>query len=302
MVVSMAMSLEAAVQLERVSDDAKAMDRIAELTKRDLPRDLLRRMVTEDIELLRGRRPDGTYEHATFERMESTRVTDTFTVEPAGDDKLYHADVVGNFIYRVILTSPTRRLLVSKNRHAYVDHFEVEYIPPGGTAAKVETVRVGIWFEPGQNRAYDLKEIAQQVTVRVFGRADKDAGYGNIDVALIQAKVVDNADSPYAAAVASEKAVLRAIDHDDMPSIRALAARIIDQTATSPSSGGHRAESSIDVSAVPTIAGSGSRSPIVSPDVTVELQAIEDLLTGNEMERRQGLDRLHQLLRRLRGR
>ena len=36
------------------------------------------------------------------------------------------------------------------------------------------------------------------------------------------------------------------------------------------------------------------------PDVAGELQAIEDLLTGTEVERRQGLDRLHQLLRRLR--
>jgi hypothetical protein len=31
-----------------------------------------------------------------------------------------------------------------------------------------------------------------------------------------------------------------------------------------------------------------------------ELQSIEDLLTGTDAEKRQGLDRLHQLLRRLR--
>ena len=38
----------------------------------------------------------------------------------------------------------------------------------------------------------------------------------------------------------------------------------------------------------------------VDSDTLAELQAIEDLLTGTEVERRQGLDRLHQLLRRLR--
>jgi len=37
-----------------------------------------------------------------------------------------------------------------------------------------------------------------------------------------------------------------------------------------------------------------------APDIAAELQSIEDLLTGTEAERRQGLDKLHQLLRRLR--
>jgi hypothetical protein len=36
------------------------------------------------------------------------------------------------------------------------------------------------------------------------------------------------------------------------------------------------------------------------PETLSELQAIEDLLTGTEAERRQGLDRLHQLVRKLR--
>jgi len=36
------------------------------------------------------------------------------------------------------------------------------------------------------------------------------------------------------------------------------------------------------------------------PAIVRELQAIEDLMTGTETERREGLDRLHQLLRRMR--
>jgi hypothetical protein len=38
----------------------------------------------------------------------------------------------------------------------------------------------------------------------------------------------------------------------------------------------------------------------LAPDVYAELQSIEDLMTGSDAEKRQGLDRLHQLLRRLR--
>jgi hypothetical protein len=35
-------------------------------------------------------------------------------------------------------------------------------------------------------------------------------------------------------------------------------------------------------------------------EIYTDLQAIEDLLTGTEAEKRQGLDKLHQLVRKLR--
>jgi hypothetical protein len=35
-------------------------------------------------------------------------------------------------------------------------------------------------------------------------------------------------------------------------------------------------------------------------ELQTELQLIEDLLTGSEAERREGLDRLHQMIRRVR--
>ena len=57
------------------------------------------------------------------------------------------------------------------------------------------------------------------------------------------------------------------------------------QTAT------HQVMPTMDVTAPPIAA---------SADIQGELQAIEDLMTGTEAERRQGVDRLHQLLRRLR--
>ena len=44
----------------------------------------------------------------------------------------------------------------------------------------------------------------------------------------------------------------------------------------------------------------GHSGVVATPRTVTELQAIEDLLTGTEAERRQGVDRLHQLVRRLR--
>jgi len=72
--------------------------------------------------------------------------------------------------------------------------------------------------------------------------------------------------------------------------MRAMATRIINdlQPAVAAAEGGG-AQKNVEVVA-----------PRLDPDLYNELQAIEDLLTGNETERRQGLDRLHQLVRKLR--
>ena len=103
-------------------------------------------------------------------------------------------------------------------------------------------------------------------------------------VAMLEAKIFDNPDSPYADAVSSAKAILRGLENADIPSIRAMAQRLAaDMEPSKP------ATAAVEVTA-----------PRAEPEIAGELQAIEDLLTGTEVERRQGLDRLHQLLRRLR--
>jgi hypothetical protein len=101
--------------------------------------------------------------------------------------------------------------------------------------------------------------------------------------------------------VESAKAILKAIDHGDKPSIRAMAQRISTDFAASS------AAITTPISAPPaTIAATPAASQVnvtagrEDAETWSELQAIEDLLTGTEAERRQGVDRLHQLLRRLR--
>lgn len=270
------------IPVARVADDAKAIDRVAAASKRDLPRDLLRRIVNDDIELLRGHRSDGTYQYAGYERMESGRVSEALSVR-ARDEKL---EIHGSFVYRLLIESPSRRLLVTKNRRVYLDRADIEYIPDRGGAQKLQSVKIDAWIEPSGSRTIDFDDIARQATVRVYARADKDSGYGNVVLSLIQARVFDNPDSPYADAVASAKAILRALDHDDVPSIRAMATRMADdlQPSVGPALAGRPAEA----------------GPHTDSELSNELQAIEDLLTGTEAERRQGLDRLHQLVRKLR--
>lgn len=269
------------IPVAKIADDARVVDRVAAASKRDLPGDLLRRVVEEDIELLRGRRSDGTYQYAGYERFEAGRTTQSFSVQPR-DEKL---EIRGSFVYRLELQMPSRRMLVTKNRRIHIDRVEIDYIPERDGTQKVQTVKLDAWLAPGDTKTVDFDEVAKQATVRVYASADKDTGYGNIVLSLVQARVFDHADSPYADAVASEKAILRALDHADVGSMRAMAARIIKDLQ-------------------PETAGSSKAVEVVAPrldtDLYNELQAIEDLMTGNETERRQGLDRLHQLVRKLR--
>lgn len=288
----------------RVADDAKVIDRVAEVSKRDLPRDLLRQIVNEDIDLLRGKRADGTYQYANFERLEASRKSDSYSVQVREDD-FQKIEISGEFAYRLVVEVPSRRLLVTRNRPVYLDRVELDYVPQGASSRKTETVTIESWVQPGEVKPVDLPEIGRQVTARVFARAGKEEGYGNIALTLIQARVVDDPNSPYADAVASEKSILKAIDNGDVASIRSLAKRIHQSLAGAAGRQPEPASQTVDVVAPrpsPTASRSSALEPTPTVEIYLELQAIEDLLTGSEGERREGLDRLHQLVRRLRPR
>lgn len=285
----------AQIPVARVADDARVLDRVAEASKKDLPRDLLKRIVDEDIDALRGKRGDDTYQYAGYERLEAGRATESYSVDPDRADQLSKLEVKANYAYRLIIASPARRMLVTRNRKVYLDRAEIEYMPQGSRTTKFQTVKLGIWLEPNGSKAIDLDDIARNATARVYAHSDKESGYGNIDVTLLEARVFDDPNSPYADAVSSLKAISRALDHDDVSSIRAMAQRV-SQSLGTPT-----------LTALPMPAPAPVRSTVVDvvapradADTYSELQAIEDLLTGTDAERRQGLDRLHQLVRKMR--
>ena len=272
------------VPAAQIALDARVVDRVAEVSKRDLPRDLLKRMMEDDIELLRGKRSDGSYAYASHDRMEASRQSASFSVEDA--QKASRLELRGAWVYRLVISAPSRRMLVTRNKHVFLEKIEIEYLPEGSTSSKVQTLDVNGWLEPGTSRNVDLEQIARQATARVYVHADAE-GYGNVELALLEAKIFDNPDSPYADAVSTAKAIVRGVDNDDVASIRAMAQRLA--SGLQPSA---PATAAVEVTA--------PRADAAAPEITGELQTIEDLLTGSEVERRQGVDRLHQLLRRLR--
>ena len=213
--------------IQQVADDALVVDRVAQVSKRDLPRDLLKRLVNEDVDLLRGKRPDGTFQYATYERFEAGRSTQSFSIQPR-KDQMETDEVKGSFIYRVVLEVPSRRMLVRKNLPVWIERVDIEMVPEGKSQTERSSVDVKAWMQPGDVKPIDLPSVARQVKIGVIANGDPK-GYGNLDVVLIQARVVDNADSPYAQAVASAKAMQRALDNSDIPSLRASAQRVRDE-------------------------------------------------------------------------
>lgn len=281
--------------VQRVTEDAIVFDRIAQASKRDLPRDLLKRIVEEDIELLRGKRTDGSYEFATFERFDSGRIADSFSIQPKGEGKMTSVEVKGDWVYRVMVEVPTRKLLVRRNSPVWIERVDLDYIAERGSSTEHESIEVKQWLQPGEFRPVDLPAVARRATVSVVATVEEKGGYGNVSVALVKARIVDNADSPYADAVASAKAVQRALENGDVPSIRAMAQRMRTAVGGSMTVVARAAEAPVTAQQPQT-----QMQPQPSAADLRELQAIEDLLTGTEQERREGLDRLHQIIRRLR--
>jgi hypothetical protein len=296
LLLTFSMAATSFAQVAKVADDALVIDRVAEVSKRDLPRDLLKKIVNEDIDMLRGKRADGTFQYATYERFEAGRSTQSFSVQ-AHKDRMDTIEVKGSFVYRLILDVPKRKLLLRKNVPVWIERVDIEMIGQGSSQTDRPSIDVKAWLQPGEVKPIDLPAVAKQTTIRVIGTTDPKTGYGNIDVVLVHAKVVDNADSPYADAVASAKAIQRGLENGDIPSIRAMAQRMRGSLGAPPRA---------TPAATPTPAA--STLTVTAPvsdtaekvEMQAELQLIDDLLTGTEAERREGLDRLHQLIRKVR--
>lgn len=286
---------------QRVAEDAIVLDRVAQASKRDLPTDLLKRIVTEDLDLMRGKRADGTYQNASFERFDSGRISKSFSIEPDAKE-MKTVEMKGEWVYRVLLEAPGRKLLVRKNRPVWIERVDLEYLGERSTSVERQTIDVKQWLQPGEFRAVELPAISRQATARVVASAEPKGGYANLNVALVKARIVDNADSPYAEAVTSLKGVQRGLENNDVPSIRSMAQRMRSSLTRGAESAVYvpqsvPAQSTVTVLPPPAAPQADAAGRL---EMQAELQVIEDLLTGSEGERREGMDRLHQLIRKMR--
>jgi hypothetical protein len=302
---------------QRIWEDSRVFKRVAQVAGRDLPKDVLRKIASEDIDLMRGKRPDATYEYAHYERDEADRQSDRFAVRKGEGDKLSTAQLRAPWVYRLIVSVPNRRLVVTHNRRVYIDHIDLDLTAINGTRSS-QTLPVQTWLEPGDEKRFELPEIERDAIAKVYSRVDSaERGAATIEVVLVNARLVDNSDSPFFTAVQTAKQLQRAIDRGELDSIR----RSSDTLASNIEGTNQRIVTSLASNAAPAVAPAAPVTPSTSIDVSaprtaaqsasgmqgtptieiyLELQSVEDMLTGTEADRREGLDKLHQLIRKLR--
>ena len=186
--------------------------------------------------------------------------------------------------FQLSIRVPTRRYLVVHNQPVHVEKVDLEYVNEAGLR-RFETIEVDQIIRSGDEKVVDIPEIATDVIATVYARSMGRTA--NLELALVLAQIVDNSDSPFFGAVQSVKLLQAAIERDDLSTTGTLSAALADRMIHHGAPG------------APATRPAATVSPS-DLDLLGELQAIEDLLTGTETERRDGLNLLHQLIRQLR--
>jgi len=197
-----AQALPRDARIETVSYDLRALSRIANLGK-DLSdsRQVMLAILDADIESLRMAREDGTYRWASLQREEASRVKDEKDIERVSTEKeLREVTVTAPKAYRVVVTVPTKRNLISANNRVYIRNVLVDSTGFDGKTTHQE-IPVNAWVNPGDSNGIALSEIGRTVKATVELGVESGNKKSVAEVALLQAKLVDDPTSPYFPAV-----------------------------------------------------------------------------------------------------
>lgn len=195
-------AVPADARIETVTSDLKSISRIATLaTDLSDSRQVMLAMIDSDLELLRDRRDDGTYQWATLQREEASRVKDEKTIDRVQTEKeLREVTITATNAYRLEVTVPSKRNLVSGNNRVYVRNVIVDSTGADGKTLHHE-IPVNAWVNPGDSNGVALPEIGRSVKATAELGVESGNKRAVAEVALLQAKLVDDPTSPYFPAV-----------------------------------------------------------------------------------------------------
>jgi len=194
--------LPADAKIDLVTSDVRALSRITALAK-DLEesRQLLLAIVDSDLETLRDKQPNDTYRWASLQREEASRVKSERSIERVQSEKvLTEVTVTAANAYRLEVTAPTKRNLISANNRIYVRNVLVDSTGFDGKTTHHE-IAVNAWVNPGDSNGVALPEIGRSVKATAELGVETGEKKGVAEVALVQAKLVDDPTSPYFPAV-----------------------------------------------------------------------------------------------------
>ncbi|PYQ25712.1 MAG: hypothetical protein DMF56_26760 [Acidobacteria bacterium] len=183
---------------EMLARDLHAVGRVTDVAK-DLndERQVLLAIVDNDIETIREPRGDGSYKWASLQREEGGRVSDEKTVEYVSTEKeLRYVTVTGSNGYRVEVTVPKKKGTFSANNRVYIRNVLVDSTGFDGKTTHQE-IPVNAWVNPGDANGVALAEIGKSVKATAELGVESGNKAAVAQVAVVQAKLIDDPNSPY---------------------------------------------------------------------------------------------------------
>jgi hypothetical protein len=294
-------ALPADAHTEKIGKDLYAVGRVvsvAEEVARERP--VLLAIVDDDIQDLRMPRDNGTYQWASLQREEGARVKDEKTIEQVYTEKeLRHVVVTAANAYRYEVYVPKKKGTFSANNRVWVGNVHADITGFDGKVTPYD-VAVNKWVNPGDSDGGPLPSIGKSVKATVDLGVESGNKQAVAEVSLVQAKLVDDPNSPYFPAVKRLLQIREFIAAKDIN--RGYLKNAVDEAQLAlPGELQKRVAAQEEAARVRKMmaeAGTTSGSIHVgdaTPDVTVELAEITRLLAGTLQDQAEGRARLEKL-------
>ena len=288
--------------LEMLANDLHAVGRVTSVAENlNQSRQVLLAIVDNDIRTLREPREDDTYRWAALQREEGGRVTDEKTVEHVHTQpELRYITLTAANAYRAEVTVPRKRGAFAANNRVWVRNVIADITGFDGKVTHHE-IPVNAWVNPGDANGVPLPDIGKSVKATFELGVESGEKQAVAQVALLQAKLVDDPNSPYFPAVKRllqirELAAARDINRGQLKTtvdeaLLSLPGELEKRTAAQEEAARVRRQ----MAEMGTTTGSIHLGD-ATPDVTNELDEIARMLSGTLQEQSDARTRLANLL------
>ncbi|HVT43781.1 MAG TPA: hypothetical protein VMT00_05275 [Thermoanaerobaculia bacterium] len=289
-------------RLETLAVDLKALARIVDLS-RDLNREkeLIQILVNDDIEALREPRPDGTYRWASLQRVEDVRVKEEHRLRRVSTEQILDTVTMSaSNPYRLEIRIPSQRGFLRSNTKVYVRNVVIDATGYDGKTTRTE-LPVNLWIDPKDGHGIPLPEIAKSAQVTVELGVESGGERAVAEISLLQAKLVDDPQSPNYPAVRRLLQIQELASRDSLPRVELR--NVIDEAILNiPGELEKRlAMREVELALRKQMLERGETAGLVTvgdatPDVLVELQHVLRLSRGTVDEQNEARTRLESLL------
>lgn len=286
-------------KMDMLAADLRALGRVTALAQ-DLERNrqVLLAITDDDVKSLREPRDDGTYRWASLQREEASRVKEEKTVDLVQTEAtLRNVTVTASNAYRVDVTVPKKRNLISENNRVYVRNVIVESTGFDGRVQRSE-IPVMAWVNPGDTNSTALPDIGKSVKATAELGVESGNKKAVAEVALVQAKLVDDPLSPYFPAVKRLLTVRDAIAENDIN--RSRVKSLVDEALLAlPGELEKRTEEQKRLLEARNTAKGTITAGDASPDVVSALAEIGRLMNGTASDQTAARTKLTELIEKL---